>query len=301
MPRTCSLLRYPGGKTQLYPFINNLLTINRINGTYIEPFAGGAGVAIKLLLEKKVERIWINDYDKSIYSVWYAVLNHPKKLISLISDVPFDVKGGNMSDEENIEYWKFIRVIHDREKNHQNSIMNAFSTLMLNRMNVSGIINGGPIGGFSQDKNKLYVRFNKKTLISKIKKINQCKSKIRLTRMDALKMIPIINHDNNSFIFFDPPYFKQGDTLYMSSFSNNDHLLLSKIIIKELSNFNWIVTYDDDENIRKYYKDLSKKYFYQLNYSANNKNRGKAKELLFSSDNLDIESFYTTKLTEIDK
>ena len=68
-----------------------------------------------------------------------------------------------------------------------------------------------------------------------------------------------------------------------------------------MSNFNWIVTYDDDENIRKYYKDLSKKYFYQLNYSANNKNRGKAKELLFSSDNLDIESFYTTKLTEIDK
>ncbi|EAG5355425.1 DNA adenine methylase, partial [Listeria monocytogenes] len=49
MPRTSSPLRYPGGKTQLSSFVKNLLEINNIvGGTYIEPFAGGAGVAIQL-------------------------------------------------------------------------------------------------------------------------------------------------------------------------------------------------------------------------------------------------------------
>ncbi|WP_252897910.1 DNA adenine methylase [Amylolactobacillus amylophilus] len=49
MPRTDSPFRYPGGKTQLYDFVVNLLEINRISGTYCEPFAGGAGLPIKLL------------------------------------------------------------------------------------------------------------------------------------------------------------------------------------------------------------------------------------------------------------
>lgn len=90
MPATNSPFRYPGGKTQLYSFIVHLLKINKINGTYIEPFTGGAGVAIKLLLNHEVSRIWINDFDVSIFSVLFYILNEPQKLIDLIQTVPFD-------------------------------------------------------------------------------------------------------------------------------------------------------------------------------------------------------------------
>lgn len=298
MSRTESLLRYPGGKTKLYPFVSNLLDVNNINGTYIEPFAGGAGIALKLLFENKVDNIWINDYDKSIYSIWYATLNYPDKLITLINDVPFDVNGSKNSDEENIEYWKLIKRIHKKESNYQNSIMNAFSTLMLNRMNISGIINGGPIGGMSQTNNKLYVRFNKNTLINKIIKIHQHKNNIKLTRMNALKMIPTINQ-KNSFVFFDPPYFHQGKNLYMSFFSKKDHYSLSKIITLTSDDLNWIVTYDNSSEIKCFYGALKNKFYYNLNYSANNKNRGNATELLFANHKLKIRSFDKTQLIKI--
>ncbi|MCJ0570561.1 DNA adenine methylase, partial [Enterococcus cecorum] len=72
MPTTYSPLRYPGGKRQLYKFIIKMIDENiGENGIYVEPFAGGAGVAIQLLVQKNVKTIAINDLDKSIHSVWY--------------------------------------------------------------------------------------------------------------------------------------------------------------------------------------------------------------------------------------
>ena len=82
MPHTASPFRYPGGKTQLFNFVEKLLQINHITGTYIEPFAGGAGLAIKLLSKNQINSVWINDYDKAIYSVWDNILNKPDELIS---------------------------------------------------------------------------------------------------------------------------------------------------------------------------------------------------------------------------
>ena len=42
-------LRYPGGKTKLYLLVKELIKVNNCK-TYIEPYAGGAGVALKLWL-----------------------------------------------------------------------------------------------------------------------------------------------------------------------------------------------------------------------------------------------------------
>ena len=42
-----SPLRYPGGKGKLAPFMELMIRkLNLQGGTYIEPFAGGAGIAI---------------------------------------------------------------------------------------------------------------------------------------------------------------------------------------------------------------------------------------------------------------
>ena len=53
----------------------------------------------------------------------------------------------------------------------------------------------------------------------------------------------------------------------------------------------WITNYDVDSHIIDYFKDNYKNYSYELRYSANNKRRGKASELLFASPNLEIESY----------
>ena len=51
-----SPLRYPGGKSKLADFIGlTIQNLNMPNCTYIEPFAGGSGVALSLLLNGIVE------------------------------------------------------------------------------------------------------------------------------------------------------------------------------------------------------------------------------------------------------
>ena len=55
---------------------------------YMEPFAGGAGLALKLLLNDDVKRIIINDYDTAIYSFWHSILYETDAFCELINTTP---------------------------------------------------------------------------------------------------------------------------------------------------------------------------------------------------------------------
>ena len=126
-----SPLRYPGGKSRLSDFIRLVIkNLDIPNCTYVEPFAGGAGVALTLLLEGAVERIVINDYDKAIYSFWRAVKDTPEDLIDRIIETPI-----TMAE------WYRQREIY--AKSSVCSLDLAFATFFLNRTNHSGILNAG--------------------------------------------------------------------------------------------------------------------------------------------------------------
>jgi DNA adenine methylase len=68
-------LRYPGGKAKLAGFIKAIVEANSLHdGEYVEPYAGGAGVAIELLLHEYVQRIYINDISRPIFAFWHSLL-----------------------------------------------------------------------------------------------------------------------------------------------------------------------------------------------------------------------------------
>lgn len=84
MANIISPLRYPGGKGKISNFVKDILFLNNVSGNYVEPFAGGAGVGLKLLLHNCVKDIYLNDKDRSIYAFWYSVLNYTDKFINKI-------------------------------------------------------------------------------------------------------------------------------------------------------------------------------------------------------------------------
>lgn len=293
MPVTDSPLRYPGGKTQLKSFITELLECNNFSAppTYVEPFAGGAGLALSLLFNQTVKEIYINDFDFNIYSVWSSILNNTDEFIKLIIETPV-----------NIDTWykqKHI-VLHS---DYFSTLEVGFATFFLNRTNVSGIISGGPIGGKNQtSKNKIDCRFTKKNLVKKVGKIADHKENIHLSNKDAEEFIlnDIKNmYKRDTFIFFDPPYYTQGKNLYTNYFVHEDHVNLGNTI-DTLSDFKWITTYDDKEPIKTIYRDYSIR-TYSLNYSANRAR--KANELLIHSDKISLpisnNIMYTDKLTNV--
>lgn len=271
-----SPLRYPGGKNKLAKFVSNICLENKINGTYVEPYAGGASVALYLLIEKYVSKIIINDVDKSIYAFWHSVLNETEKFCSLIEKTDI-----------NINNWLKFRKIQQNKEN-EDLLSLGLSTFFLNRTNFSGVIKAGVIGGLSQNgKYKMDCRFNKEKLISRIKLIAKHKKKIKLFHLDALKLIKKIEKESNktsTIYYFDPPYFLKGPSLYMNCYKPSDHKKVSDEI-RKIKNAHWIVSYDNVKEIKEMYSDL-KNTEYLLSYTANGKKKGK--EILFFSPNLYI-------------
>uniref|UniRef100_UPI00404968E3 DNA adenine methylase n=1 Tax=Flavobacterium sp. TaxID=239 RepID=UPI00404968E3 len=269
-----SPLRYPGGKNKLSAFIAKICVDNNINGHYIEPYAGGASVALFLLLEGFVQKITINDKDRSIYAFWHSVLNKPKQLCDLIENA-----------ELNIEEWKKQKEIQNNKKT-ANLLALGFSTFYLNRTNRSGIINAGVMGGVLQNGNYLMdCRFNKAELIERIKKIAKKKKNIRLYKKDAIKLIDKIQQeatDENIVFYFDPPYYLKASSLYMNHYQDDSHLHVSEKI-KSIQNIKWIVSYDNVPEIQNLYSDCSKKE-YSFKHTAYNSRVGQ--EILFFSPTL---------------
>lgn len=259
-----SPLRYPGGKLKLYNYINEIIQLNKLDGCcYIEPYVGGAGLALGLLIEKKVSKIIINDYDRSIYAFWYSILNNKKKFIEKIRNVDISIE----------EWYKQKKVQEDKEE--ANILDLGFSTFFLNRTNRSGIIKAGPIGGKKQESDyKIGCRFNKEDLIERIEKIYNHKKNIKIYNLDAIEFIKkIVNKQKNeNLIFLDPPYFKKGPGLYTNFYKYDDHKLISEIIKKELIG-KWVVTYDNSDEIKEMYKEKNMKE-YSLNYSAHKQYKG---------------------------
>jgi len=267
-----SPLRYPGGKNRLSKFIASICKTNKVNGHYIEPYAGGASVALFLLFHNYVNEITINDYDRSIYSFWHSVLNDTDKFCDKIKNVKVDLN--------NWERQKKIQRSKNREKN---LLKLGFSTLFLNRTNYSGIIDGGVIGGQKQkSKYKIDCRFNKEELIYRVQLIASYKKYIHIRNLDALKLVKNIKHNKDAIFYFDPPYFLKGPSLYLNHYNDEDHKKVSQEIQK-IKNARWIVSYDNTFEIKKLYQKCAKKE-YTLFHSAHSNRIGK--EILIFSNNL---------------
>jgi len=233
---------------------------NNLTGcTYIEPFAGGAGLAMELLFRNEVSKVILNDIDKSIYSVWYSILNNTEEMINLISEI--DLTLDNWYNQKKIQENKENATLLDL----------GFSTLFLNRTNRSGIIGAGPIGGKSQNGNyKLDCRFNKEDIISRILLIASRKSDIKFYNYDAIHFTNRIvsRQQKKTFVFFDPPYHEKGPGLYLNSFNDSDHRNLASKI-KDIKQ-HWIVTYDNTDFIKSLYDEFNST-IYELNYSLQEK------------------------------
>lgn len=298
-------LRYPGGKGKITRFVGHLLDINGIHGTYIEPFAGGSGVAINLLLSQKVDQIIINDLDDGVNAFWKTLINDPDYLVDKIQKVPFDYgqqKASSIQADRFISYWQEIHARY-RCNSYHDMRRKAFDFFMLNRMNISGVIKAGPIGGRSQSGvYNITSRFNKETLIQRIYAIAEKADHIIVSNREASFFCKQIAAGefcdiNDSFIFADPPYYVQGRNLYDYFATETIHTLLAEQLLAH-PELKWILTYDKTKEIDLMYPDeIVKKYEYKIAYSANK--RGKYSEYLFASQSTYLESEDNVKLLSL--
>jgi len=275
MDRFPSPLRYPGGKSRIFPFVSKLFYENDMIGfSYAEPYAGGSGLALRLLFNEYVNKIYLNDLDRSIHAFWKGVLEHTEELCEWIKRVDVTIKK-----------WRHYKNVYLHPDDFTRLEL-AQATFFLNRTNVSGIITGGMIGGLAQrSKYNIDARFYRDESVAKIRMIATFKHRIELSNLDGVSFIDRLNKRKEKiFIYLDPPYFDKAGELYMNHYVSADHKKLSRHVGKLQKR--WMVSYDDHDFILNLYPD-NKKVRHSLARWASNQ---RGDEILIFADTVQFQN-----------
>lgn len=252
-------LRYPGGKAKFAPFIGSVMRMNGLEGGhYLEPYAGGAGVALELLFHGDASHVHINDYDTAVYDFWVAVTQQPEEVLRLLATTPVTM-----------EQWLHWRAVL-RGDVKVGQAERGFATLFMNRTNRSGVLKGGVIGGLGQTgPYKLDARLRKDVLAKRIEMIALHASCVSVYNEDALSLLKRCTTflPENSMIYLDPPYYVKGQGLYRNFYEHDDHVQIAALLQSDEFARRWIVSYDNVEQIQQMYR-MSQSLTYGLNYTA---------------------------------
>lgn len=224
-----------------------------------------------LLVTGQVRRIVINDLDPAVYAFWKALVDSPVEFSELVLAAKLDV------DEWERQRDSYLNA------SRQDYMRLGFATFYLNRTNRSGVLNGGPIGGMDQTGNyKIDARFNKDTLIERIRLIAIHAKDISVHNSDGMAIIRKYVRKPNTLIYADPPYFEKAGSLYLNSFTSEGHAALAKCL-NGLPDATWLLTYDNVPEVRRLYSERRSEEFC-LSYSAHRVM--KATEIMVYSDSL---------------
>lgn len=264
MTTLASPLRYPGGKSTMAPLLRKIRSLNDLGQhTIAEPFAGGAGAALEMLMAEDTHNIVINDLDTSIGDFWWALINQSTRFLRLIEDAPL-----------NVDEWKRQRAILDKPW-HQSRLRRGFATFYLNRCNRSGIIlKSGPIGGYDQrGRWKIDARFNRKRLRERCSRVIEYRDRINVSSLDGIQFVEA-HAVKKIFFFIDPPYYNKGPKLYLNALDHEYHERLAEILGSN-RDAPWVLTYDDCPEIRTLYESWAQVISFGLRYSASGAAQGK--------------------------
>ncbi len=233
--RYLSPLRYPGGKARLAPFISEVMAAQRQRpSTYVEPYAGGAGVALRLLYDEQVDDVVLNDLDAGVAAFWRALFNETEALVSLIQST-------NLSVEE----WQVQRAIYDAKAGSDLEL--GFATFFLNRTNRSGILTARPIGGLDQSgKWTIAARYNAERLAARVRLIARYRSRVIVCEEQGANVAIRYASQPRTFLYLDPPYLTKAEGLYFDQMHWEDHRLLADLLLDAGT---WVITYDADRRV----------------------------------------------------
>lgn len=246
-PAGMSPFRYPGGKAWLTGVLEKeLQAVAPDGGVYLEPYAGGAGAAVRLLALGAASEVHLNDADPRVHSAWRALIKENSRFQEALETV-----------EPTISQWWECKRLIDNPALASDSFELGFAAFYLNRTNRSGILQGAaPIGGYAQTGDwKLDARFYRDTLSRRVAWIGENADRIHLSNLNGLDFLRDRSQSvaPPSFYFIDPPYVAAGSRLYMNGMTPSDHRALGEFLCSKAIQ-NWLLTYDDCSLVREIYK-----------------------------------------------
>ncbi|MCB1193976.1 MAG: DNA adenine methylase [Leptospiraceae bacterium] len=222
-----SPFRYPGGKFYARKIIlKNLPKHNK----YVELFAGGASI---FFAKEKAELNILNDLDSELMNCYLIIRDNVEGLIEKLK--------GIQATKELHRYYK-------NEFKPGDKLERAFRYYYLNRTSYSGIMKTANCYFGYGEKYSMRPEnwpFHLRTCSQKLQNVI-------LLNKDFEEVLYEL--EDGCFIFIDPPYFNADqDKFYNCTFSKEDHYRLARALKSYKSNFKFLITYDNCEEISDTY------------------------------------------------
>jgi DNA adenine methylase len=237
-----SPFRYAGGK-----FYARKLILQDVphHECYIEPMCGGASI---FFAKEKAKTNILNDIDPELINCLIHIRDCPDKIADFLKNMP--------ASKEKHSFFK-------NEFKPKNDLERAARWFYLNRTSYSGIMNMKNCFWGYGDKYSMRPENWRRHLLATSNKLKG----VQLFNKDFQEIIE--NAPDGAFIFLDPPYFSRDqDKFYTFSFTKEDHIRLMQLLKKHAHRIKFLLTYDDDPEIRKMYSwakaILSKEWNYTI-------------------------------------
>lgn len=285
-------LKWAGGKGQLLDTIRTYypdelgITIKK----YCEPMVGAGAVLFDILTNYTMDEILINDSNNELMNVYSVIKDNVSELIQLLQQ--FEKEHIMCNDEDRKKYYYSQRKLYNNiiKSENSTSVLKAALFIYLNRTCFNGLHRVNKQGLFNVPMGS----YKKPTIcnIENLLLVSEKLKNVKITVGDYRKTETFI--DQNTFVYFDPPYRPLSKTAEFTSyteadFNDNNQIELAEYI-KKLTEKNAKVlasnsdpknTNSDDDFFDELYQSFNiNRVSAKRSINRNSKNRGKISELL---------------------
>lgn len=288
-------LKWAGGKGQLlseiekyYPFTDGKIT------KYAEPFVGGGAVLFDILSKYDLDEIYISDINAELINTYRIIRDNIDELVSILLDlqdefIPMDTENRKVYYLAKRERFNDLKVNGNENSNIEKAALMVFLNKTcfngLFRVNKKGLFNV-PMGSY---KNPIIC--NKENLCAVSEKLQN----VTIICGDYRESADFI--DENTFVYFDPPYrpitntasftaytenvFNDEEQIELAKFVDDMHRKGAKVVISNSDPKNANTEDDFFDNIYSDHKIKRVEAARMIN--CDSEARGKIKELLISN------------------
>lgn len=229
-------LKWVGGKTQLLSEIRKFYPFNSKITKYAEPFVGGGAVLFDILNSTDLEEVYISDLNGDLINAYVVIRDNVDELLDILHRKQDEYLPLNL--EKRKEHFYAQRDNFNQLKHlpsNDNRIMRAALMIYLNKTCFNGLYRVNrkgdynvPMGAYRQplicDEDNLRL-------------LSQKLQNVRIQQADYKEVA--IFADENTFVYFDPPYRPLTKTANFTSYTetefNDKEQLELASFIKELS------------------------------------------------------------------
>ena len=219
-------LKWAGGKSQLLPQIIQFLPPKLVNGEikkYIEPFMGGGAVFFHIANNYHVQELFISDINIELVIAYKTIQKNVTDLIDVLSEIENKYLAGDEIHRK--EYFYQTRHEFNLNRNkiktqsfHPDWIERTAKMIFLNKTCFNGLFRVNSRGEFNvpvgRYKNpKICDRQN-------LQAVSQVLKNTEIYHQDFSKVENLL--DNQTFIYFDPPYKPLNKTSNFTAYSQHN-------------------------------------------------------------------------------